>query len=226
MSSFENLPVVPKAPAPWQLRGQGYILAIRLPGDVLEQQSFINEEQRASRRGQLVYAMFVDYQSSGVGPYHELLFIPGTLQFKTARRLSISRIYVSTWESVVNGHDNWGIPKDRCDFQVKYGKDDIDEVKLSVDGHVFAELKFRPKYFRLPFNGSWVPEKLRTLSQWFKGREFTYTPTAKGHIRPAQLLESRFDSRYFPDLARGKVVACVKVTDFEMVFPVAEIREL
>ncbi|HEX6590912.1 MAG TPA: hypothetical protein VF050_02840 [Moraxellaceae bacterium] len=226
MSSFENLPVVPRAPAPWQLRGQGYILAIGLPRNVLDEQSFIGPEQQASRRGRLAYVMFVDYQSSNAGPYHELLYIPGSLQFTNSRHLSISRIFVSTWESVVNGHENWGIPKDRCDFQVRYGADGVDEVRLSRDGKVFAELSFRPRFFRIPFNASWVPRKLRTLAQWFKGREFIYTPEARGHVRPASLLASRFDAAEFPDISQGRVVACVKVTDFDMVFPVSAIRKL
>lgn len=229
MSSYTYLGDSPApvadAPAPWQLRGQGYILAIRLPAKILDD-SFIPEEQKASRRGSLAYVMFVDYESSPAGPYHELLFIPGSLQFTDSRQLSISRIFVSNWESVVNGRANWGIPKDRCDFQVKYGQDDIDEIRLLLDGHVFAELKFRHRFFRLPFNGGWVPAKMRRLAQRFRGREFTYSPLAKGHIKPAQMLEARIDNKIFPDFSQGKVIACVKVTDFGMTFPVAEIREL
>lgn len=226
MSAFENLPVVPMAPAPWQLKGKGYILAVRLPAAVLNEQSFIEKALQATRRGPLAYVMFVDYESSDAGPYHELLYIPGSLQFTEGRHLSISKIYVSTWDSVVNGHANWGIPKERCDFQVKYGADDVDEVKLLIEGKVFAELKFRHRFFRLPFNGSWAPKKLLTIAQWFKGREFRFVPQAKGYIKPAQLLESRFDSALFPDISQGKVVACVKVTDFQMVFPLADVREL
>ncbi len=229
MSSYSYLndsPVpVTDAPAPWQLRGQGYILAIRLPATVLDE-SFIPEELKASRRGSLAYVMFVDYESSPAGPYHELLFIPGSLQFTDARQLSISRIFVSNWESVVNGRANWGIPKDRCDFKVTYGEDDQDHIQLLLDGKVFADLKLRHRLFRLPFNGGWVPEKLRRLAQRFRGREFTYSPLAKGHIKPAQLLEAHIDSRIFPDFSQGKVVACVKVTDFGMTFPVAKIRDL
>ena len=226
MSSFENLPAVPKAPAPWQLRGQGYILAIRLPADLLDHESFAPDSIAGSRRGRLAYVMFVDYQSSDGGPYHELLYIPGTFRFSTSRRLSITKIYVSTWESVVNGHDNWGIPKERCDFRVRYGADGTDEVQLSLDGEIFAELKFRHRFFRIPFNGNLVPKPLRTLAQHFKGAEFTYVPAARGHIKPATLVEARIDSARFPDISRGRVIACVKVTDFDMVFPEAHRQPL
>ena len=46
-----------------------------------------------------------------------LLLIPGTMRFPDGRRYaSFSRILVSTWDSVVNGRINWGIPKDRANF--------------------------------------------------------------------------------------------------------------
>lgn len=226
MPDFDNLPVVPMVPAPWQLKGQGYILAIRLPEEFLDNESFLPDSLRASRRGRMAYVMFVDYSQSDAGPYHELLYIPGSLAFGQKRHLSISKIYVSTWESVVNGHENWGIPKERCDFQVRYGVKGVDEVRLIRDGEVIAELDFRPHLFRLPFDGRLVPARFRTLAQHFKGREFVYIPAAKGYVKPASLVRSWFDRRYFPDISQGKVVACVKVTDFDMTFPVATVRYL
>ncbi|HEX4937173.1 MAG TPA: hypothetical protein VFX11_00750 [Candidatus Kapabacteria bacterium] len=226
MPAPDKLPVVPLVPAPWQLKGQGYILAIRLPDAFLDHQSFIADSQRHTRRGRVAYVMFVDYRESDVGPYHELLYIPGTLAFGRRRHLSISKIYVSTRDSVVNGHANWGIPKERCDFQVRYGVEGVDEVRLLRDGQVIAELDLRPRLFRVPFDGRLVPARFRTLAQHFEGREFTYIPVAKGHVRPASLVRSRFDSRHFPDISQGKVVACVKVTDFDMTFPVATVRML
>lgn len=229
MSAFDTLPVapaVPMAPAPWQLRGKGYILAIRLPETFLDNESFIPDSLRPSRRGRLAYVMFVDYERSDAGPYHELLYIPGSFAFGNQRRLSISKIYVSTWDSVVNGHENWGIPKERCDFRVAYGADGVDDIQLLRDGEVIAELSFRSRFFGIPFDSKLVPAKWRTLAQHFNGREFTYIPVAKGHVKLASLLSSRFDSRYFPDISQGKVVACMKVTDFDMTFPVATIRFL
>jgi hypothetical protein len=226
MSSFEHLPLPVAAPAPWRLQGRGYILAVHLPAAFLDRHSFIPASLAGSRRGRLAYVMFVDYADSDTGPYHELLYIPGSFRFSDVRRLSITKIYVSTRDSVVNGQANWGIPKERCDFRVNYGDDGIDEIALARDGKVFAELKFRHRLFTLPFNGNLVPGPLRTLAQHFEGREFTYTPAASGHIKPATLLEARIDGSLFPDFSAGRVLACVKVTDFSMVFPEAVVRPL
>lgn len=224
MSQPESLPEVPMAPAPWQLQGQGYILALRLPADVLDHGAFLDAATAGQRRGRLAYVMFVDYASSDVGPYHELLFIPGSLPFSDGRHLTISKIYVSSQASVVNGQANWGIPKELCDFDVRYGADGIDCVRLSRDGQVFAELDFSHHLFRLPFNGRLIPAALRTLGQHWQGREFLYAPAAGGHIKPARLRRVRIDPAHFPDLAQGRVLGCVKVTDFAMQFPVARVQ--
>jgi hypothetical protein len=217
------------APAPWELCGQGYLFALRLPRDVLEHGSFLPQGVRPPRAGQLAYAMFVDYAGSNVGPYHELLYIPGVLDLGGRRALSISRIFVSTWASVVNGRSNWGIPKDRCDFDVRYGADGIDRVALraadgAAKGSVFAELELQARGPRLPAPGHWVPKKLRTLSQLHDGKLYAYAPLARGHFRFARVRRWRFDARHFPDLASGEVVAALKITDFRMTFPVAQIK--
>jgi hypothetical protein len=75
----QAVPDVKSAPAPWQLAGEGYILALWLPNAFLDTQTFLPPEQAASRKGRIAYVMFVDYAASPVGPYHELLFIPAVL---------------------------------------------------------------------------------------------------------------------------------------------------
>ena len=212
------------APAPWRLRGQGYILALWLPRRVLDHASFLAPALGASRRGRIAWVMFVDYADSDVGPYRELLFIPGSVGFSDARRRTISRIYVSTEASVVNARRNWGIPKERCDFAVSYGTDRVDEIALALDGSELARLRLRHYPPRVPFNGAWIPARWRTLGQLLEGREYTYTPAARGHLAPARLLAARIDGGRFPDIGAGRVLLAVKATDFEMAFPAARVR--
>ena len=212
------------APAPWDLAGQGYIFALWMPKDVLDHGSFIPPQTARAGRGRMAFAMFVDYARSDVGPYHELLYIPGKLRFDEKNtHLSITRIFVSSEASVVNGRINWGIPKDRCDFDVSY-TDGRDLVALrGADGRPFAELDLEPFGPRLPAPMRWAPRAWRTLSQVRDGRRFTYVPEAGGHFRFARVRHWRFDPQMFPDLARGRVIAALKITDFSMRFPVATV---
>lgn len=216
------------APAPWQLRGQGYMVAVLMPPAQLDADPGPLAPGIAStRRGRLAYALFVDYADSDVGPYHELMIIPGSFAFHAGRLLSITRIYVSTQDSVNNGRANWGIPKERCDFFVSYGADRLDHIRLRADdGTVFADMQLQHKFVKLPMPAQWVPERLRTLGQQLDGQEFIFSPEANGHIKWASVLNWSFDARYFPDLAQGRVVAAFKVTDFSMIFPKAQVRSL
>lgn len=211
------------APAPWRLEGRGLVVAVRLPEDV--RRSFLPQGLELAKVGGLSYLMLVDYAGGDVGPYHELLFIPGRVRFGDERRLSITRIFVSSEASVVNGRRNWGIPKDRCDFDVSYdaaGGGGRAALKRA-DGSVFAEIAYDARGPRLPAPGGLVPAAFRTLAQERDGVRFTYAPSASGHFRFARVREWRFDAREFPDLARGSVVAAACITDFRMIFPVARL---
>ena len=220
---LEPLPEVKSAPAPWQLAGEGYILALWLPNDFLDQKTFLPLAQRLSRKGRIAYVMFVDYAASPVGPYHELLFIPGSVDFDGERHLTISRIFVSSWDSVVNGRANWGIPKDRCDFSVQYGADGIDHVALTLDGKAIVDLTFKAGGFNLPVTTKLLPKSWRTLGQKLEGQQYFYAPDASGHVRPAKLLAAQIDAEHFPDFRRGKLLAAMRVSDFKMGFPLARL---
>ena len=39
------------APAPWYLKGQGYVMVVQLPTQVLDNESFIEPSLKSTRRG-------------------------------------------------------------------------------------------------------------------------------------------------------------------------------
>ena len=223
-----SLPEVPLRPAPWDLRGTGWIVAVRLPPVAPAREAFLPAGLAGRVRGRASFLMYVDYAESGCGPYRELLFIPGACPFADGRRhLTISRILVSTWDSVVNGRNNWGIPKDRADFEVETrlagGRED--RVRVTDGGRELCELRFaaRPLVPPLPVFGSLVPTGLRTLAQQFRGRTYYYSPTAHGRVRLGRLVSWRFDATLFPDLAEATVLTALQVESFRMTFPVARV---
>ena len=226
ISSCDNTDLPdPQAPAPWTLTGQGYLIALKMPEEVLDSCTFTPSSLRKSRRSKLSLAMLVNYDSSPVGPYQELLFIPGSFQFNDARRASISRIYVSSQASVTNGRSNWGIPKDRCDFEINFNDSGTDSARLTADnGDIIAELVLSNMGPKLPIPTSLVPKAIRTLSQVWEGLEYTLTPSTSGHGKWAKVIDWKFNSDYFPDLAKGRCIAAIKITDFTMVFPEPRIQ--
>ena len=222
-----TLPEVPLAPAPWDLRGSGWMVVLKLPPGSPARDAFLPADLAGRGRSLASYLMYVDYAQSGCGPYRELLFLPGAYPFGDGRRhFTISRILVSTWDSVVNGRNNWGIPKDRADFEVTTDAAAREQcVRVTSDGRELCELRFGDLRFapRLPVNGGLVPASLRTLAQQFRGRTHYYAPEARGWVRPGRLLSWRFDAELFPDLAGSAVVAALRVESFRMTFPVARV---
>lgn len=219
------LPEVPLRPAPWDLRGSGWIVALKLPARDPAHDAFLPPDLLGRGRSLASYLMFVDYAESGCGPYRELLFIPGAFPCEDGRsHLSISRILVSTWDSVVNGRNNWGIPKDRADFDVRQdGRDEV--VRVTSDGRELCELRLAMLRFAppLPVHSGIVPAALRTMAQRFRGKTYYYAPAARGRVRPGRLVSWRFDGALFPDLSGAAVVAALRVESFRMRFPVARV---
>ncbi|KAK7462956.1 hypothetical protein VKT23_007537 [Stygiomarasmius scandens] len=112
------------APAPWKLKGRswGFILpalkkdtsfpsgwAAPFQADVLGSTGeFI---------GGIGMVMLVQYTESPVGPYDELIYVPGRWKYPDGSVCArITRIYVSSNASTENGRRNWNIPKTTADF--------------------------------------------------------------------------------------------------------------
>lgn len=217
------LPEVPLRPAPWQLQASAYVFVVRMPQDVLDQAAFVPTELVPRRKNRMSVVMMVDYARSDVGPYRELLVAPASFDHVHGTFPSITRIYVSSYESVVNGRINWGIPKDRADFERTPEPRGGETIRVSRDGHTFAELALRAYGPTLPVASWLLPASLRTLVQHWHGQSYRFTLRASGKARMASVERWSFDPKYFPDLARGTVLSGAYLPSFEMLFPVAEI---
>jgi hypothetical protein len=229
IDSHDTLAQAPRYPAPWELQGNAWMVALRLPAQSPVRDAWLPAEMAGQGRGFISWLMYVDYVHSPCGPYRELLFVPGAYRCEDGRRHpTISRIVVSTWDSVVNGRANWGIPKDRADFEVEYsvGGRREDRVRVVAEGgQPICSLRLSTSAMapRLPFPGRLVPERWRTLAQSYQGRTYYYAPAASGRLRPGRLLEASFNPRTFPDLNAAAVIAAFRVDTFRMSFPVARV---
>lgn len=198
---------------------------MRFPLAYLREATGLPESLRVSLRSALSWVMFVDYESADCGPYRELLFIPGSCHFSQGRLLSISKIYVSTESSVVNGRANWGIPKERCDFAVNRIGDE-ESVHLELEGRPIADVSFRAFGPRLPMVVGLLPRRWMTLGQHLGAQEFIYAPVAKGSFRFARVQRLWSSDPAFPDLGKGRVLGCFSVPKFRMTFPRSSIRDI
>lgn len=214
---------IKRANAPWRLAGDAYVVALKMPEEVLDGQSFVPESLRGCRLGSYSRMMYVDYRSSPVGPYRELLFDPGKFMFDRRSCRTISRIFVSTPESVVNGAENWGIPKTIAEFETTTLPNGWERITVSAEGTVFAELTFSTVRFGFPFSDRWLPARFRTTAQHYREQCYFYAPITRATMKIGRLRKSKIDSRMFPDISRGKFALCVRLEDFRMWIPAATI---
>lgn len=206
----------PHFPAPWKLQGEGFILAFRFKKQWIAQNPLFSEDQRNNFSGGLGYLMLVNYKSSPVGPYHELLLIPG--KFKPNSKHTISHIFVDSESSTNNGRYNWGIPKKTVPFLwLKSGNKETVGVGTEDDPIFFAELEIGK--MPLPVSTSLLPIR---LEQEMDGNTYLTNPRGKGWGRFAKVRKMKINSDLFPDVSAIKPLFCVKVKPFQLEFPKAE----
>ena len=206
------------APAPWTLHGDGVVMIVHFPEAFVREHGFLADFQRDGYRGYVGTVMLVDYHRSGVGPYRELLFIPGVFRLGGQITFSISKIYVSTYDSVWNGIENWGIPKELADFNITNLPDGTRVYAVSSGGQPFFSARVKPWSFRFPVATSLLPSF--QVMQQSGGKLLLTKPEAIGKGRLASLSGVEIDPAYFPDIRRGTILSTVAVEDFTMTFPV------
>ncbi|KAK5989015.1 hypothetical protein PT974_10513 [Cladobotryum mycophilum] len=172
---------IPFVPAPWllDLRVQGPLHAKGLCLLPLEAQSSFATSEASKPVGGLGMVQILRYKDSPVGPYDELLVVPGNFDWtredpsgkkKTGRNPKISRIYVSQKHTCYNGRLNWNVPKHLARFDWQDSPDGSTTVKVfphDMSGDLnesqassvpFFQGTFKPMRYapRFPFATRWV----------------------------------------------------------------------
>lgn len=210
-----------QAPPPWKLKGNGYIFLYHFPKSFVEKFGFLSDYQVDRFNGDFVgTVMLVDYATSAVGPYHELLFVPGRLSFDKKKIFSISKIYVSSQDSVENGIANWGIPKELADFKITKLSEKEEVVEVMIAGKTFFKVHLQKRSFKFPITTKFFPLKLAQKL----GNDLLITNSpAKGKASFAKLFNIEVDSSHFPPISQLNPLSILAVSDFEMEFPHPEI---
>ncbi|MEA5260429.1 acetoacetate decarboxylase family protein [Arcicella aquatica] len=209
-------------PAPWNLTGNAYALIYKFPKEFVVENGFMEDFQKKRFLGYFGTVMLVDYQSSNVGKYYELLFIPGMFTFDWAKVFSISKIYVSSEESVLNGHNNWGIPKEKADFEWVEDKGGLKKVQVSINKHVIFEAELSKGFLSVPLKSNFFPLK---LAQKLNNDLMLTTFNFKGKVKFLKIGKIKVDKGYFPDITRLSPLLTIQINNFDMRFEIPLIRK-
>ncbi|WP_288433357.1 hypothetical protein [uncultured Deinococcus sp.] len=193
-------PYLLTAPAPWTLRGRGWLALYRL---------------RPARVGAL---LLVRYAASPVGPYDELMWVEAPIATPAGGRPSIRRIVVSTAASVTWGRRNWAIPKAQASFDWSV----LGQVRVTdADGEPYAHLAFRRAGPDLPVNAAWLPRAWRTVAQpALDGRPDWLLTTIGGTAQAsAARVTVLHTDRLRPELSRQRPLLSLGFTEIGLHFP-------
>ncbi|KAJ0167225.1 hypothetical protein CTA2_3733 [Colletotrichum tanaceti] len=134
VAQWENNSTVPieLAPAPWTLKGTVYSLTFAPLSNELPVKAFppLERQYPSAVEGKYVglvgMIQIIRYTESPVGPYDELLIVPGYFNYNRTdgsegfvqekKNVRVSRIYVSQKYTCWNGRTNWNIPKHLARF--------------------------------------------------------------------------------------------------------------
>ncbi|MBM3426072.1 MAG: hypothetical protein FJX97_03685 [Bacteroidetes bacterium] len=200
-------------PAPWTLRGEGIILLFRFKKSWIDQAANLPEYLQQKFRGGFGYVMLVDYQESPVGPYKELLFIPG--KFGQEKLQSITTIFVDSEASTLNGRANWAIPKQTANFHWQKEKG-LDRVEVSLNGKSVFQASIRSGGLSFPMSTALLPIRLQ---QELEGQVLFTQPEGKGWGKLAHMQDLEVDPLLFPDIRGIKPLLALKVSPFTLTFP-------
>lgn len=204
------------APPPWTLCGKGVILLYRFQKEFIEKNGFLSDDLQKRFKGVIGSVILVDYNTSPVGAYQELLFIAGLFQFPQRKAFHISKIYVSTYESVWNGINNWGIPKELATFRWEKLANQWEYFSAIKEEVTFFNLELKP--YGVPFyvNTAWLPFH---FYQWRQNILLDTVPKAKGWAKLCKIRNLHVNPNYFPDITQQKLIGAIVVPRFTMVFP-------
>ncbi len=205
-------------PPPWKLTGRGYIFIYKFSKDFIDKFSFLSADSLKRFKGSFGSVMIVDYKSSDAGPYYELLFIPGLIEYHKKRRFTISKIYVSTQISVDSGRENWGIPKELAHFSFETLNNSKEIIRIGKDNQIFFEAEISHYKLKFPITTGLLPI---VLHQYYNNKLFITKFKGKGMARFARVLSVNVISDFFPPIK--KPIAGFYVDPFELEFPIPEI---
>lgn len=209
------------APAPWSLTGRAFVLIYHFSKAFCQKYGFLNAYQARSLKGFVGAVMLVDYTSSEIGPYQELLFMPGLCGINGRLTFSISKIYVSTYDSVWNGQNNWGIPKELADFSIVDNPDGSTTFDVAMHDRVFFHAKLQGGGFSFPVSSRVLP--FFNITQQFANQRFRTRPRLSGRAEFSFVRNLVSRPEYFPPIHQLNPLAVLHLKDFKMKFPIPKI---
>ena len=213
--NFDSSSAAPFVEAPWTLTGEAWVVPQLQHADDVA--AFVPPgcsvvAWRGWTPGGYVC---VDYHTSPVGPYREIIFVPALVRHGWRWGFHISHIYVDSAASVAGGRGNWWLPKDLLAFKSERHGDTTllraDHQAQAVVTGVFTD----SGQISLPFNNRLLPlHLLQARVGHFRRSAFWAT----GHIGVANGTLDLLGTALLPRLSQVVRLPLLHVQQFKLRF--------
>jgi hypothetical protein len=211
--------LIAEALPPWSLDGEGYIFVYNFSKSYHPDKFFVPSYFHGIPSRKLGAVMLVNYHRSPVGPYGELLFIPALYTIKGKLYFTISKIYVDSQNSLVNGQKNWGIPKEYADFNWQMENNTTAKVMVKCGEKEIFKATINRYGISFPVSTTLMPFR---FLQDFDGRQIITSPKGSGWAKLARPKIHAVNPDFFPDISQIKPLLSLSVQPFRLTFPPAE----
>jgi len=154
----------------------------------------------------------------------ELLFIPGKFDFHEKKVFSITKIYVSSKESVYNGKLNWGIPKKIGDFKRKKISENEEIISVKENKSKVMDIKLKTRGLPIPVNSKILPFA-STLCQKYNDKFYYTHVDISGWMRYTTVSDISINQKYFPDISNIRPILAIKIDNLKLTFEKPEIKK-
>ena len=211
---FDDVDRTPVAPAPWVLHGQGVIIVLR------------DTAARAARPGafgRFSLVMFVDYTTSPVGPYQELLFIPRVERWPDVVGGTVEDIWVTSQASALNGNANWGLTKSVADIRREPLTGGHERWSAGDEHGELAAFTHRPRGLKVPVA---KPKNFARLVQRRDGLSWVTPVSLLAWTRLTSVSQLWLDPARVMDTERHRPVAAIQITSGRLGFHEGNVRPI
>lgn len=202
-----------KSPPPWKIKGEAILMIFKFNEKWVEQKGNVPKRLQSKFRGGLGFLLLGDYLNTPVGPFRELIFVPG--KFYKTRRKVITKSFSSTEASTQNGRANWGIPKETLPIQWEREKS-RDSVRILKNGELIFTAEFNTMAIPFPLSTALFP--LRLCQTWNRLKYFTRL-TGFGWGKLIKINKLDLDPHFFPDIRSIAPIVAIKLSALQMTFP-------
>jgi hypothetical protein len=204
----------------YEFKGNGYVLFYRFDEEFTRLDTFLPENLKNNYCHGLGVVVYLNYTKSEIGPYKELLFIPGKFCYRGKKNHFISKAYVSTEEAVNFGCDKWFIPKEKATFSEEPLENRMENISTYVNKEEIMSFEIKTGKIRFKLGtGKHLSFSLMQLNE-NEPVKLNYSGTVTANF--AKLVSIKIRPAFFPDIAKFTPLAVFKMRSFILRLPKAK----